>query len=81
MSALSGLGRTIYDDGIARAADLGEGKYQFECSGSTIAFEVFEIAESAQALIKKVGGKLSILEAARATLEDIERTLPEEAAE
>lgn len=75
-AATIGWGRTIYDDGVARAADLGEGKYMLECSSHSICFDLFEIAEAMAALRKKVGGALSLMEASRAILDDVEAGLP-----
>lgn len=75
-SLTKGWGRTIYDDGVARAADLGEGKFLLECAGHSNCFDLFEIAEAMAALRKKVGGALSLMEASRAILDDVEETLP-----
>lgn len=68
-------GRTIYDDGVARAADLGEDRIVLECSGHSVECGVLQIPEAAQALIGAVGGKLSLLEASHAVLFDIEDRL------
>lgn len=75
-SITKGWGRTVYDDGVARAADLGEGKFMLECAGHSICFDLFEIAEAMAALRKKVGGAMSLMEASRAILDDVEDSLP-----
>lgn len=69
-------GRTIYDDGVARVADIGEDRFSIACAGHSVKCDALELVEAAAALIRKVGGKLSILEATRVALEDIEARLP-----
>lgn len=73
-------GRTVYDDGVARAADIGEDRFLLVCSSHSVECHALEIVEAANALSRRVGGRLSVLEAVRATLEDIETRLPVEAA-
>lgn len=70
------LGRTIYDDGVARIADLGEDRFSIACAGHSVKCDALELVDAGVALIKHVGGKLSILEAVRVALEDIEARLP-----
>lgn len=72
----TGAGRTIYDDGVARAADIGGDRFLLECAGRSIESGALELVEAATALIRHAGGKLSILESVRATLEDIEARIP-----
>lgn len=72
-------GRTIYDDGIARLADLGEDRFSIACAGYSVKCDAIELVDAAAALIGSVGGRLSILEAIQAALEDIEARLPAEA--
>lgn len=75
----SSSGRTIYDDGVARLSDLGDDHFSIACAGHSIRCEALELVDAGVALIKRVGGKLSILEAVRVALEDIEARLPAEA--
>lgn len=72
-------GRTIYDDGVARIADLGEDRFSIACAGHSVKCDALELVDAGVALIRRVGGKLSILEAVRVALEDIEARLPAEA--
>lgn len=69
-------GRTIYDDGVARIADMGEDRFSIACAGHSIRCEALDLVDAGVVLISRVGGKLSILEAVRVALEDIEARLP-----
>ena len=73
-------GRTFYDDAVARAADVGEDRFLMTCSGHSVECHALEIVEAANALARRVGGRLSILEAVRAVLDDIEARIPADAA-
>jgi hypothetical protein len=70
-----GDGRSVYDDGVARAAELDDGRFLLECSGFSVECDILQIAEAASALIGMAGGKLSVLEASRAVLFDLEEGL------
>lgn len=71
-------GRTIYDDGIARLADLGDDRFSIACAGHSVKCDALELVDAAAMLIGSIGGRLSILEAIQAALEDIEARLPAE---
>jgi hypothetical protein len=71
-------GRTVYDDGVARIADLGEDQFSIACAGHSVKCHALDLVDAGVLLIRRVGGKLSILEAVRVALEDIESRLPAE---
>lgn len=73
-------GRTVYDDGVARIADLGNDEFVIICAGHSIKCHALELVDAGVALLTRVGGKLSILEGVRVALEDIEARLPAEEA-
>ncbi len=76
---VTSVGRTIYDDGIARLADVGADHFSIGCAGHSIRCDAPQLVDAGVMLITRVGGKLSILEAVRVALEDIEARLPAEA--
>lgn len=71
-------GRTVYDDGVARAAGVGDDRFLLTCSGHSVECDAHDLVEAMLALSRRVGGRQSLMEAARAVLEDIESRLPAE---
>lgn len=69
---ISEEGRVIYDDDVARSLDIGGDRFRLECAARAVACDAPDLIEAATHLIRKVGGRLSILEAVRLTVEDLE---------
>ena len=78
-AGITSEGRTIYDDGVARVADIGNDRFLLECAGRSVECSAVLLVDAALMLIRSVGGKMSILEAVRVALEDIEGRIPAEA--
>jgi hypothetical protein len=65
-------GRTIFDDGIVRSADLGADRYVLSCGVRSVECDILDIVEAATALIRSAGGAALVMEAVRAVLSDVE---------
>lgn len=70
-------GRTIYDDEVARAAELAPGLYVLEAGGRSVQFDLMSVAEAADALCAKARpASDSIIQAAHSLIEDVAENLP-----
>lgn len=69
--AALGHGREIFNDGIARSAELGPDLYAIEAGGRSVQFDLMSVAEAVSALCRSVGGcSMMIVEAGRALVDD-----------